>query len=98
MMPPTLQQTPRILTLYYMGGGSHEPPLAVISCHFVGNAPNNPKFLDFYQFDPYFHLVKSFFTFFGTFTKISVKIFFRPKKEQFFDGNFFAEITKNSKK
>ena len=51
------------LTLSHPGGGSHEPPLGVISHHSVGDAPTNPKFLDFYQFDPYFHLVKSFFIF-----------------------------------
>ena len=52
------------LPLYDAGGGSHEPPLGVISHHSVGDAPTNPKFLDFSQFDPYFHLVKSFFIFF----------------------------------
>ena len=71
-----------------MRGGSHEPPLGVFSHHSVGDAPTNPKFLDFYQFDPYFHLVKSFFTFFCNFYKnITVKKNFRPKKELFFDKN-----------
>ena len=38
------------------------PPLGgVISNHSVGDAPTNPKFLNFYQFNPYFHLVKFFF-------------------------------------
>ena len=64
------------------GGGPHGPPLGVISCHSVGDAPTNPKFLDFSQFDPYFHLVKSFFTFFCNFyEKNAVKFFFRHKKE-----------------
>ena len=76
------------LTLLDAGGGSHEPPLGVISHHSVGDAPTNPKFLDFSQFDPYFHLVKSFFTFFCFFCrKITVKNFFRPKKTQFFHKN-----------
>ena len=76
----------------------HRPPLGVISCHFVGDAPTNPKFLDFSQFDPYFHLVKSFFTFFCNFyEKNAVKFFFRHKKERFFDENgqkhcFFTNI------
>ena len=39
------------------------PPLGVISCHSVGDAPTNSKFLDFSNKHPYFHLVKSFFTF-----------------------------------
>ena len=77
-----------ILTLYHVGGGPHGPPLGVISCHFVGDAPTNPKFLDFSQFDPYFHLVKSFFTFFCNFyKKNAAKIFFCHKKERFFDEN-----------
>ena len=63
-------------------------PLGVISHHSVGDAPTNPKFLDFSQFDPYFHLVKSFFIFFcNFFKKNAVKIFFQPKKERFFDKN-----------
>ena len=52
------------LTLLDAGGGLARPPLGVISRHSVGDAPTNSKFLDFSQFDPYFHLVKSFFTFF----------------------------------
>ena len=56
--------------------------------NYVGDAPTNPKFLDFSQFDPYFHLVKSFFILFCNFyKKNAVKFFFRPKKEQFFDEN-----------
>ena len=52
------------------------------------DAPTNPKFLDFSQFDPYFHLVKSFFIFFCNFyKKNAVKNFFQPKKERFFDKN-----------
>ena len=80
------------------GGGSHEPPLGVFSHHSVGDAPTNPKFLDFYQFDPYFHLVKSFFILFCNFHKKNgVKIFSHPKKERFFDENgqkhcFFTNI------
>ena len=78
----------KTLTLYHPGGGSHEPPLGVISHHSVGDAPTNPKFLDFSQFDPYFHLVKSFFIFFGNFyQKNAVKKNFRPEKEPFFDKN-----------
>ena len=70
------------------GGGLARPSLGVISRHSVGDAPTNSKFLDFSQFDPYFHLVKSFFTFFCNFyKKITVKIFFRPKKERFFHEN-----------
>ena len=70
-----------------MGGGPHGPPLGVISCHSVVDAPTNPK-LDFSQFDPYFHLVKSFFIFFVTsMKKTPSKFFFQPKKERFFDEN-----------
>ena len=59
-----------------------------LSTALLEDAPTNFKFLDFSQFDPYFHLVKSVFTFFCTFyRKISVKIFFRPKKYRFFDEN-----------
>ena len=77
-----------LLTLYHVGGGPHGPPLGVISCHSVGDAPTNSKFLDFSQLHPYFHLVKSFFTFFCNFyKKITVKKKFRPKKERFFDEN-----------
>ena len=64
------------------------PPLGVISCHSVGDAPTNSIFLDFSNKHPYFHLVKSFFIFFCNFhQKITVKIFFRPKKERFFHEN-----------
>ena len=71
-----------------MWGGPHGPPLGVISCHSLEDAPNNSKFLDFSQLHLYFHLVKSFFTFFCNFyKKITVKIFFRPKKQWFFDKN-----------
>ena len=71
-----------------MGGGPHGPTLGVISCHSVGDAPTNSKFLDFSQIHPYFHLVKSFFTFFCNFyKKITVKKFVRPKKERFFHEN-----------
>ena len=74
-----------VLTIYTARGGSHEPPLGVISHPSEGDAPTNPKFLDFSQFDPYFHLVKSFFIFFCNFYKKNgVKFFFRPKKKQFF--------------
>ena len=56
------------------------PPLGVISHHSVGDAPTNSKFLDFSQFDPYFHLVKSFFTFFFVIsTKKLPSNLFRPK-------------------
>ena len=76
------------LTLFHAGGGLARPPLGVISCHSLVDAPTNPKFLDFSQFDPYFHLVKSFFIFFCNFyKKTAVKFFFRPKKERFFDEN-----------
>ena len=76
------------LTLLDPGGGLARPPLGVISCHSVEDAPTNSKFLDFSQLHPYFHLVKSFFTFFCNFyKKITVKFFFRPKKERFFDEN-----------
>ena len=62
--------------------------LGVISCHSVVDAPTNPKFLDFSQFDPYFHLVKSFFIFFCNFYKKNgMKFIFLPKKERFFDEN-----------
>jgi hypothetical protein len=80
------------------GGGSHEPPLGIISHHSVGDAPTNPKFLDFSQFDPYFHPGKVIFHFFcNFFKKNAVKFFFQPKKEQFFDENgrkqsFFTNI------
>ena len=77
------------LTLLDAGGrGLSRPPLDVISRHFVGDAPTNSKFLDFSNKHPYFHLVKSFFIFFCNFhQKITVKIFFRPKKERFFHEN-----------
>jgi len=76
------------LTLFHAGGGLAGPLLGVISCHSVVDAPTNPKFLDFSQFDPYFHLVKSFFIFFENFyKKNAVKNIFRPKKERFFDEN-----------
>ena len=49
-----------------------------ISRHSVVDAPTNSKFLGFSQLHPYFHLVKSFFT------------FFCPKKEQWsFFFSFF---------
>ena len=71
-----------------MGGGPHGPPLGVISCHSVGDAPTNSIFLDFSNKHPYFHMVKSFFIFFCNFhQKITVKFFFRPKKERFFHEN-----------
>merc|ERR1712051_390553 len=80
-----------LLTLFHAGGGSHEPPLGVFSHHSVGDAPTNPKFLDFYQFDPYFHLVKSFLIFFVTSTKkMASKIFFAPKK-----NDFLTKMVKN---
>ena len=71
-----------------MQGGSGKTPLGVISCHSVGDAPTNSKFLDFSNKHSYFHLVKSFFTFFCNFyKKITVKNFFCPKKERFFHEN-----------
>ena len=71
------------------GGGSHEPPLGVISP--TGDAPTNPKFLDFSKFDPFFHLVKSFFIFFVTFTKkMPSKFFFAPK-----NNDFLTKMVKN---
>ena len=70
------------------GGGFVRIPLGIIYHHSVGDAPTNSKFLDFSNKHPYFHLVKSFFTFFCNFyKKITVKIFFRPKKQRFFDKN-----------
>ena len=65
------------------------PIRCVISRHSVGDAPTNSKSLDFSQFDPYFHLVKSFFIFYfcNFYKKINVEIFFRPKKERFFHKN-----------
>ena len=73
------------LTLLDVGGGPHGPTLGVISCHSVGDAPTNSKFLDFSQWNPYFHLVKQFFTFFIHFyKKITVKIFCSPKKRKIF--------------
>ena len=78
------------LTLYHVcvcGGGG----LDVISCQSVVDAPTNSKFLDFSQFDPYFHLVKSFFNSFCNFLKKhTVKIFFALKK-----NNFFTKMIKN---
>ena len=73
------------LTLLDVGArGPHGPTLGVISCHSVGDS----KFLDFSHLHPYFYLVKSFFTFFCNFhKKITIKIFFRPKKEWFVDKN-----------
>ena len=59
-------------------------PLGVISHHSVGNAPTNPKFIEFSQFDPYFHLVKLFFIFFCNFQKKRPsKFFFNLKKNDF---------------
>ena len=78
------------LTLYHVGGGESPqgPPLDVISCHSVRDAPTNSKFIEFSQLHLYFHLVKSFFTFFCNFyKKITIKIFFQPKKQRFFDEN-----------
>ena len=40
------------------GGGLARPPLGVISCHSVVDAPTNSKFLDFSQLHPFFHLIK----------------------------------------
>ena len=79
-------------------GGPHGPPLGVISCHSVVDAPTNSKFLDFSQLHLYFHLVKSFFTFFCNFyKKITIKFFFRPNKQWFFFTKmvkiiFFSQI------
>ena len=85
------------LTLYHVGGGPHGPPLGVISCHSVGDAPTNPKFLDFSQLDPYFHLVKLIFIFFETSTKnMPSNFFFALKKNDFFTkmvkNIFFSQI------
>ena len=62
-----------LLTLLDAGGrGGADPPLALSD--FVRDAPTNSKFLDFYQLHPYFHLIKSFFTFFCDFYKnITIK-------------------------
>ena len=69
-------------------GAVRTDPLDVISCHSVVDAPTNSKFLDFSQLHLYFHLVKSFFTFFCNFyKKITVENFYRPDKERFFDEN-----------
>ena len=66
------------------GGGLHGPPLSIISCHSVGDAPTSFKFLDFSLLHLYFHLVMSFFTCFCNFyKKIIVKIFFPLKKKDF---------------
>ena len=79
------------LTLYHAGGGLARPPLGVISCHSVVDAPTNPKFLDFSNKHPYFHLVKSFFIFFVTSTKKTLsKIFFDLKK-----NDFLTKLVKN---
>ena len=60
------------------------PPLALSATTLWGM--HQP--IDFSQFDPYFHLVKSFFTFFLWFLqKKYCQNFFRPKKEQFFQEN-----------
>ena len=72
-----------ILNPIRCGGGCYQPS--------VGGAPTNPKFLDFSQFDPYFHLVKSFFIFFVTSTKkMASKIFFAIKK-----NDFLTKMVKN---
>merc|ERR1712051_507385 len=74
------------LTLYHMGGGGFaRTPLGVIRSHSVVDAPTNSKFLDFSQLHLYFHLVKSFVTFFCIFyKKNTVKFFFfKPKKQRF---------------
>ena len=73
------------------GGG------VIISPHSLRDAPTNSKFLDFSQLHPYFHLVKSFFTFFCNFyKKITIKFFFRPKKNDFLTKMvkiiFFSQI------
>ena len=66
-------------------------PLGVISCHSVGDAPTNSKFLDFSNKHPYFHLVKSFFTFFFTSKKkMASKFFFDLKK-----NDFLTKMVKN---
>ena len=72
------------LTLYHMGGFARTP-LGVIRSHSVVDAPTNSKFLDFSQLHLYFHLVKSFVTFFCIFyKKNTVKFFFfKPKKQRF---------------
>ena len=67
------------------------PIRCVISRHSVGDAPTNSKSLDFSQFDPYFHLVKSFFIFFAISTKkLTSKYFFDLKK-----NDFFMKMVKN---
>ena len=69
----------------------HYPIPQDISHHSVGDAPTNPKFLDFYQFEPYFHLVESFFIFFCNFYKKNSVIFFSALKK----NDFFTEMGKN---
>ena len=67
------------------------PITCIISRHFVGDAPTTSKSLDFSQFDPYFHLVKSFFIFFAISTKkLTSKYFFDLKK-----NDFFMKMVKN---
>ena len=44
-----------------MGGGPHGPPLGVISCHSVVDAPTNSKFLDFSQLHLLTKMVKIIF-------------------------------------
>ena len=65
-----------------MGGGSHDPPLGVISRHSVGDAPTTSKFLDFSQLHPYFYLVKK-----NKFLKKMVKNIFSYKY-----GHFLFQI------
>ena len=69
-------------TLLDVGGSGQTPPWRYQPP--LGDAPTNSKFVDFSQFDPYFHLVKSFFIFYK---KITVKFFCHPKKERFFHEN-----------
>ena len=83
MVKPEIVHYCEKLTLQDAGGG-----LGVISHHSVGDAPANPKFLDFCNFDPYFHLVESFLTIFYYFHKeIIVENFCPPKKNRFFHKN-----------
>ena len=63
----------------------------VVPFNSIPLAPTNPKSLDFSQFGPYSHLVKSFFNFFETSTKnMPSKFFFALKK-----NNFLTNMVKN---
>ena len=73
-------------------GGFARTPLGVIRSHSVVDAPTNSKFLDFSQLHLYFHLVKSFFTFFCIFyKKNTVKFFFSNLK----NSDFWQKLSKS---